>query len=58
MLRALEELRVPIDCIAGTSVGAAIGGFYASGLSVEEIEVMARGIDWTSALTNAMPRRN
>ena len=38
VLKALEELRVPVDFIAGTSVGAIIGGFYASGMSVEEIE--------------------
>jgi NTE family protein len=56
VLKALEELRVPIDCIAGTSVGAAVGGFYASGLSVDEIADITRDIDWTSALSNAMPR--
>jgi NTE family protein len=57
-LKALEELRVPVDCIAGTSVGAAIGGFYAAGLSVDEIETVARGIDWDAALSNALPRRD
>jgi NTE family protein len=55
-LKALEELRVPIDCIAGTSVGAIIGGFYASGLSVDEIEEVTRGIDFPAAFLNAMPR--
>lgn len=58
VLKALEELRVPIDCIAGTSVGAVIGGFYASGLSVGEIEEIARGIDFNSAFSNALPRGN
>ncbi len=56
VLKALEELRVPVDCIAGTSVGAVIGGFYASGLSVAQIEDITRGIDWNSAFQNAVPR--
>jgi NTE family protein len=58
VLKALQELRVPVDCIAGTSVGAAVGGFYASGLSADEIETITRGIDWQAALSNATPRRN
>ena len=35
VLRALEALRVPIDCIAGTSMGALVGAGYASGMSVD-----------------------
>ena len=31
VLRVIEELKVPIDCIAGTSMGAVVGGLYASG---------------------------
>lgn len=38
VLKALEENEIPIDYIAGTSMGAIIGGFYASGYSPEEIE--------------------
>ncbi len=37
-LRALEEAEVPIDYICGTSMGAVIGGFYAAGYSVDEID--------------------
>jgi NTE family protein len=58
VLKALEELRVPIDCVAGTSFGAAIGGFYAAGLTAAEIEEVARGIDWSGALWNTTPRRD
>src|SRR5690606_10619701 len=32
VIRALEELRVPIDYIGGTSIGAVVGGFYAAGM--------------------------
>lgn len=38
VLRVLEQEGIPIDCIAGTSIGAIVGGFYASGLSLDEIE--------------------
>lgn len=38
VLKKLEEMRIPVDCIAGTSMGAVIGGLYASGLSASEIE--------------------
>jgi len=38
VLKALEKLHIPVDCIAGTSIGAAIGGLYAAGMAPEEIE--------------------
>jgi len=38
VLKALEENNIPIDYITGTSIGALVGGLYASGYSVEEIE--------------------
>src|SRR5690606_36157590 len=56
VLKALEELRVPVDCIAGTSIGAVVGGFYASGLAVSDIEEVAQDIDWDAAFLNATPR--
>src|SRR6267378_5667377 len=37
VLKALEELRVPVDVIAGTSMGAVVGGLYACGMSPDEI---------------------
>ncbi|MFZ6657548.1 patatin-like phospholipase family protein [Undibacterium sp. TJN19] len=38
VLKVLEELHIPIDCIAGTSMGAVVGGLYAAGFSATEIE--------------------
>jgi len=38
VLRFLEQQHIPIDCIAGTSMGAVIGGLYAAGLSADDIE--------------------
>lgn len=53
VLRALEEQGVHIDAIAGTSMGAVIGGLYASGYSVDELEKLALAIDWRQALSDA-----
>ncbi|MGO4332832.1 patatin-like phospholipase family protein [Cupriavidus sp. M-11] len=38
VIRALEQMHVPIDCLAATSMGAVVGGLYASGLSASELE--------------------
>lgn len=38
VLQYLEQLHVPVDCIAGTSMGALIGGLYASGISATELD--------------------
>jgi len=46
VLKVLEELRVPIDCIAGTSMGALIGGGYAAGIPADELEKFLVAIDW------------
>ncbi|MDA1077069.1 MAG: patatin-like phospholipase family protein, partial [Proteobacteria bacterium] len=52
VLKVLEELRIPIDCIAGTSMGALVGGTYSAGLSAAEIETVVLGNDWTDTFTN------
>ena len=44
VIKVLEEYRVPIDCIAGTSMGALVGGAYATGMSVPEMEDINKGI--------------
>ena len=56
VLKALEEQGIHIDAIAGTSMGAVIGGLYASGYKVDELEKLALGIDWQQALSDAPPR--
>lgn len=44
VLKVLEELRVPIHCIAGTSMGALVGGAYATGMNVDEMSEITRAI--------------
>jgi NTE family protein len=46
VIRALEENDIPIDAIAGASAGALVGGAYAAGLTVDELEKMARAFRW------------
>src|SRR5690606_18548038 len=58
VLKALEELRVPIDCLVGTSAGAAIGGLYAAGLSPDEIGLFLHQMDWDKALRDGPIRTN
>ncbi|NNM03942.1 MAG: BamA/TamA family outer membrane protein [Gemmatimonadetes bacterium] len=56
VLKVLEDLRVPVDYVAGTSMGAIIGGLYASGMSPEAIERELTSIDWNDAFQDAPPR--
>lgn len=56
VLKVLEEQRVPIDAIAGTSMGAVIGGLYASGMTSAEIEALVRTLNWNSAFRDRPPR--
>jgi NTE family protein len=58
VLKILEELKVPIDCIAGTSMGAVVGGLYATGMSAQQIETTIRSVDWQEAFRDAPPRRD
>ncbi len=56
VLKVLEELRVPIDCIAGTSMGALVGASYATGTTVPEMEAILNRIS-TSLLFKEKPPR-
>src|SRR3979490_1164238 len=57
-LKVREELKIPIDCIAGTSMGAIVGGLYASGMTAHEIDSTMRSLDWQEAFRDAPPRRD
>jgi len=57
-LQALEELRVPVDCIAGTSMGSIVGGLYATGMSPREIEDAIGTVDWGNLFNDRPPRRD
>ena len=50
VLKVLEELHVPVDCIAGTSMGALVGAGYASGIPALELEGFITGVNWKSVV--------
>jgi NTE family protein len=56
VLKVLDELRVPVDAIAGTSMGAVVGGLYASGMTAAEIETLIRSLNWQDAFRDRPPR--
>jgi NTE family protein len=57
VLKVLEELRIPVDIITGTSMGAIVGGMYAQGYSVEEIEKHLLETDWDVMFRDEPPRK-
>ncbi len=58
VIQELERQGIRPDLVVGTSMGAVIGGLYASGLTGEEIEAIVRRTDWTSLFSAAPPRRD
>jgi NTE family protein len=50
-----EEHHIPVDYVAGTSMGGLVGGLYASGMSPKEITHFIRGIRWTAVLSGQVP---
>lgn len=57
VLKVLERERIPVDCIVGTSMGAIVGGLYASGYTADEIDTVLDGIDWDQVLHDNPPRQ-
>jgi NTE family protein len=57
VLKVLEEQRIRIDCIAGTSMGALIGAGYAAGMPAADLEQFLDGIDW-GAVVGGVGRRS
>ena len=58
VLRALRDLRVPVDLVVGVSMGAVVGGAWAAGRSVDELAGFVRGTDWTEIVADRPPRRD
>jgi len=57
VLKVLEELNMPIDYIAGTSMGSIIGAFYAMGYSASEIEKLVLSQNWDHLLSDQISRK-
>lgn len=56
VIAELERRHIPIDVIAGTSMGAVVGSIYATGNDAAGIEHIARGIDWATVFNDALRR--
>ncbi len=56
VLEALAELHIPVDCIAGTSGGAIVGGLYASGFTARELQTILMRPDLQASMANQQPR--
>jgi NTE family protein len=58
VLKELERLRIPIDAIAGTSMGAIVGGLYASGRTPDELQQLVESLDWADAFDDQSKREH
>ncbi|MEF1288593.1 patatin-like phospholipase family protein [Vibrio sp. M260118] len=56
VLKALEEMKVPVDIITGTSMGSYFGGLYATGMSADEIQAFIGTVDWNSGYRDRVSR--
>jgi NTE family protein len=56
VLKVLEELRVPVDVVVGTSMGSIVGGAYAAGHPLPALEALVRDTDWQALLADRPPR--
>ena len=54
----MEEHRIPVSYVAGTSMGGLVGGMYATGLSPAEVRQLINGIDWDQVLSGVTPFRD
>jgi NTE family protein len=55
VLRWLEEHHIPVNYVAGTSMGGLVGGVYSLGYSPDELEKLLKSIDWTAVLQGHTP---
>lgn len=57
VLRALEEAGIPVDAIAANSMGAVVGGVYATGRKAGDLEQIVRSLDWETLFSGRPDRR-
>lgn len=58
VLEMLEEWNVPVDYVAGTSMGAIVGGLWASGFTPAELASTIESVDWPELMSDDPPRRD
>lgn len=55
-LKVIEELGIPIDYVAGTSIGEIVGGLYSIGYTSEQLEIIVKQTNWIDLLTDKISR--
>jgi len=58
VLKVLEEEKVPVEYVTGTSMGSIIGGLYSIGYTPDEIEKIASEMDWISLFNDSIERKD
>ena len=58
VLKYIEEAGIPIDYIAGTSMGAIVGGLYALGYTPDEMLEIISSVDWGKLISNKVDRKH
>jgi NTE family protein len=59
-IKVIEEAGVPVDMVVGTSIGAIVGGLYSIGYTPEQLDSMARRLEWDVLLSDRVraPKRS
>ena len=57
VLKVLDELRVPVDCVTGTSMGSIVGGAFAAGSSAQQMQTVIEAADWDGLFNDRPPRQ-
>ncbi|MDD2595215.1 MAG: patatin-like phospholipase family protein [Bacteroidales bacterium] len=58
VLKVLEEYQIPVDYIVGTSMGAIVGGLHAIGYSGDDLDSLIMAQDWTTIMSDRVPRQD
>ena len=56
VLKAIEEFDIQVDYVAGTSIGAVVGAFYAFGMPIDQIEDIALDLNWPDVSGITLPK--
>ena len=56
VIKALEEMQIPVHAVAGTSMGALVGGMYAAGMNSDQLLEVVQTMDWGQAFQDSLER--
>ena len=56
VIKKLEEFNIPVDYVAGTSMGSLVGAFYATGMNADELDRTANSLEWDDLFNDNVQR--